>query len=434
MSKQLQAFKNGSTWLRADFHLHTRADKEFNYSGDPNYFVTNYINQLKKQNIRIGTITNHNKLALDEFKELRKNALREEIYLLPGVEFSATDGGKGIHVLIVFSDEWIFNKENTNYIKQFLNSAFMGIPGYDKAPYPNSRYSLQQTYEALNTFNKDYFFVMAHVDDNNGLFKELEGRNFETLIKSEAFSRKVLGLQKIRSNDNKERLKATLKNENALPAFVEGTDNAHEGIEGIGNGNKVKGITQQTYLKLGAYNFEAIKYALMDKEHRLSKNPVSPSNGYIKKISFKGQKLEETIYLNHSMNNLIGIRGSGKSSILEAIRYALDMELSEKEHEDHKYKNNIVNALLGSGGKIECTLIDDQGKEYKTEKTLGDPQSAIFDANGTLQIALKPRAIVKKPIYYGQKDLSKTGHSLSTENLIRNLAGERLTEKKKRNR
>jgi hypothetical protein len=27
-------FQSGSIWLRADFHLHTKADKEFAYTGE----------------------------------------------------------------------------------------------------------------------------------------------------------------------------------------------------------------------------------------------------------------------------------------------------------------------------------------------------------------------------------------------------------------
>ncbi len=29
-------FQNGATWLRADFHLHTKADGEFSYTGEEN--------------------------------------------------------------------------------------------------------------------------------------------------------------------------------------------------------------------------------------------------------------------------------------------------------------------------------------------------------------------------------------------------------------
>ena len=29
-------FVNGNAWVRADFHLHTKADKEFKYDGEDN--------------------------------------------------------------------------------------------------------------------------------------------------------------------------------------------------------------------------------------------------------------------------------------------------------------------------------------------------------------------------------------------------------------
>lgn len=429
MDKQLKIFENGSSWLRADFHLHTKADKEFIYKDDINYFSKNYIDQLKNKSIKIGVITNHNKFALTEFKELRKKAEKEEIYLIPGVEFSITDGAKGLHILIVFSDEWIFNSENEDYISQFLNTSFIGVSTPSTPPYPNSNYSLQETYKILNTFNKDYFFVLAHIDDNNGLFVELKGRNLDSFIKSEPFDKKVLGLQKSRSFDNQKRIKEIVKDETKIPAYVEGSDNAEKGVLGIGNGNVISGTTQKTYLKLGAYNFEAIKYALLDKKYRQLKSISPITNGYIKSISFNGGKLDgTTVQLNHSMNNLIGIRGSGKSSILEAIRYALDIELSEKQNADFEYKNDLVNALLESGGKITCILVDDQGVEYRTEKILGD-RTNIYIGN-ELQIGLKPNAIVKKPIYFGQKDLSKIGKPQSIEFLIQKIIGDRLTDKK----
>ncbi len=38
MTGEYDIFKSGSTWLRADYHLHTNADKEFNYPGEENSF------------------------------------------------------------------------------------------------------------------------------------------------------------------------------------------------------------------------------------------------------------------------------------------------------------------------------------------------------------------------------------------------------------
>lgn len=96
----LNIFKNGSAWMRADFHLHTKADREFSYKSKDSEFNSAYIEALKKADIRIGVITNHNKFDLDEFKVLRKKALTEEIFLLPGIELSVDDGKNGIHTFL----------------------------------------------------------------------------------------------------------------------------------------------------------------------------------------------------------------------------------------------------------------------------------------------------------------------------------------------
>jgi hypothetical protein len=114
-------FPNGSEWVRADFHLHTRADKEFAYAGGETEFVSGYVDCLKQRNIRLGVITNHNKFDVAEFKALRKRARKEGIGLLPGVELSVNDGANGVHMLIVFSEEWL--AEGQDYINSFLGVA-----------------------------------------------------------------------------------------------------------------------------------------------------------------------------------------------------------------------------------------------------------------------------------------------------------------------
>ena len=79
MSTQYNIFKNGSCWLKADFHLHTNADAEFAYNGELNDFGRQYIEQLKTQEIGIGVITNHNKFDKGEFVSLRKKAKKKEL-------------------------------------------------------------------------------------------------------------------------------------------------------------------------------------------------------------------------------------------------------------------------------------------------------------------------------------------------------------------
>jgi len=124
--------------------------------------------------------------------------------------------------------------------------------------------------------------------------------------------------------------------DNNLPAFVEGSD--PKKIEEIGRGKK-------SYIKIGDYNFEAVKFALQDKKNRVSDKIPKRENSFIKSVSFDGGKLDgQTIELSASMNNFVGVRGSGKSSIIEAIRYGLGLEFS-KNSVDIDYKNNLKNCL-----------------------------------------------------------------------------------------
>ncbi len=101
-------FSNGMKWLRIDFHLHTKADKEFHYSEEESKFNGLYIDRLAAEDISIGVITNHNKFDREEYKSLRKAAWKRDIWLLPGVELSVNDGKNGVHCLIVFDkDSWL---------------------------------------------------------------------------------------------------------------------------------------------------------------------------------------------------------------------------------------------------------------------------------------------------------------------------------------
>lgn len=422
--KALKVFENGATWIRADFHLHTKVENSFKYSGDPNFFVTNYIEKLKREGIGIAVITNHNKFDLSEFKELRKNAEREEIYLLPGVEFSVKDGAKGLHVLIIFSDEWIYNAEKSNDIQKFLDAAFIGIPNFENPPFVNSKFDLNDTYLTLNGFGKDFFFVLAHIDDSSGLFEEIKARNLEDLCSSEVFDKKVFALQKSRNKDNRKKLVELLGNRKM--SFVEGSDSAEKGIEGIGEGNEINGETQKTFVKIGAFNFDALKYALLDPENRISQVKPEIEKSFLSSITFTTGKWKgKKICFSSAMNNLIGIRGSGKSTILETVRYALDIPIGNHAHEP-EYKEKLIQNFLGSGGKMEIEFVNKYGKTFRAEKIYGE--STNIYQNEELQHNLKVSAIINKPLYYGQKDLSDIGGETSTEDLINKLMGDKLKQ------
>lgn len=409
-------FPNGSRWLRADFHLHTNADKEFSYSGEDNSFVSDYVNALHDSGIRVGVITNHNKFASGEFKALRKKARKKDIYLLPGVELSVNDGSNGIHVLVVFSESWL--ADGNDYISPFVMTMF---PGKSPSEYENenarSDKNILQVVEELDKTGRDYFLVFAHVEQRSGLWSEMSGGkigDFHT-PRYDCVRKRTLGFQKVRTHDERSKVKGWLKG--WYPAEVEGSD--PKAIDQIGKG-------QTTYLKIGDFTFGAVKYALLDHANRLATEPTTYKHSHILSVSFDGGVLDgKIINLSPELNTLIGIRGSGKSSIVEAIRYALDIPFGVKAL-DTDYKRNLIDHVLGSGGKVTVHAVDSRGQRYEIRRINKEMPDVYID--GVLQPGISIReTILHKPIYFGQKDLSATGEGFEKD-LVEKLVGEKLSE------
>jgi len=362
-----EIFTHGSTWLKADFHLHTRADKEFKYDGEENAFISDYVNSLKLAGIKVGVITNHNKFDINEFKALRKKAKKEEIFLLPGVELSVNDGSNGIHTLIVFSDQWIEN--GNDHINPFLTVVFEGkSPNQYENENGRTSFGLIDTIKKLEEYHRDFFIVSAHVEQNGGLWKELNGGRFLD----------------------------------------------------IGNSGNC-------FIKIGAFSFDAVRFALIDHGSRCSKEVKNYTHSHIKNIRFTGGTLSgRELHFSPELNTLIGIRGSGKSSILEVLRYVLDIPFGEKAS-DIRYKQELVGFTMGSGGKVEVDAVDRYGQPYVIRRVWKENYSEVL-VDGKLQPGVSIReTVVNKPIYFGQKDLSTTGEGFEKD-LVEKLLGSKLDE------
>lgn len=398
-------FEHGITAVRVDFHLHTNRDKEFKYNGEPNEYIGSYIAALKEKQIQVGVITNHNKFDLEEYKNLRKKARKENILLLPGVELSVNQGYNGVHTLIVFEPEgWIGG--GSDRINSFLNAAFLNIDNRENEN-TRCRYSLEDTISTLNSFEKDYFIIFAHVDQRSGLLEECGGGMLESLSRIPGFHERVLALQKIRDYERAGNLRQWI---GRIPPNVEGSD--PKSIGEIGKG-------RESWLRLGALNFEAVKYALQDHENRILSKTPEIAHGNILSAEFIGGKLGGVrLDFSDRLNTMIGIRGSGKSTILEVIRYALTLDAKE----DKPYKENLIKEAIGSGGKVVLTVRDQHGKVY-TISRIFDQIPQVFDSAGVL-VDLRAISVLRNPLYFGQKDLS--GSSNYEFELLKRLVGNRI--------
>ncbi len=385
-------FENGLQYVRADFHLHTNKDKEFAYSGEQNAFINDYVSALKQNNINVGIITNYNKFDKDEYKAIRNNARKQDIFILPGVELTIKEGANGIHAIIVFKpDEWLEN--GNNHIQTFLTAAFATIPNPENRN-TKSIYDLKNVFEQLDAYGRDYFIIFAHVDQNSGLFSECKGGLLESLARLAPFKSRVLALQKSRSPEHLNQFERCC---GYLPALVEGSD--PKSISDIGRGGRY------TYLKIGEYSYAAIKFALQDHRDRVSENVPDSKYGFIESISFQGGKFDgQTIVFSSELNTLIGIRGSGKSSVLESVRYVLGLSAQM----DKEYKDSLVKNVFGSGGKATLSVIDKHGKRYSVSRIFGE-RINVLDENGN-DLNINPICLFDGVQYFGQKDLSSSAN------------------------
>jgi len=405
-------FEHGATWVRADFHLHTKADREFRYEGEEDWYNANYVAALETAGIRVGVITNHNKFVVDEYHALRKTAEKKGIVLLPGVELSVGDGANGIHVLVVFAPTWLENGHDR--INPFLTSMFIGkIPSEYEQENGRSDKSLLQTVEDLDKIGLDYFLIFAHVEDAKGLWCEVDGGRLSdwATLRYEAVRERTLAFQKVRTRDDKAKVQGWLNG--WYPAEVEGSD--PKSIDEIGKG------TQKTFLKLGSLDFDAVKFALFDHPRRLASEPPACRHGWIKGIRFQGGSLRDaSTTFSPELNTLIGIRGSGKSSILEAIRYAFDLTPAE----DHEYKTKLVRNALGTSMEVSVDVRTEDGIDYEIRRQADGRVEILQD--GVIQPGISIQGtLFKRVTYFGQKDLASNGDSFE-KGLIEKLMGDRL--------
>ena len=144
-------------------------------------------------------------------------------------------------------------------------------------------------------------------------------------------------------------------------------------------------------------------YGLQDYGNRVSETIPNNKHGFIQSISFQGGKFDgQTIVFSRELNTLIGIRGSGKSSILEAVRYVLGLSAQM----DKEYKESLVKSVFGSGGKATLNVIDKHGKRYFVSRIFGE-RISVLNENGTV-LNMNPLSLFDGVQYFGQKDLSSS--------------------------
>jgi len=165
-----------------------------------------------------------------------------------------------------------------------------------------------------------------------------------------------------------------------------------------------------------------VKFALIDYENRLRLNETPQyTHSRIRQIGFEGGILNgQTIRFSPELNTFIGIRGSGKSSVLETLRYVLGIPIDEN-NDDFRYKRELVERTLGSGGKAVIDATDRHGRSYQIQRILKGNANVLIDGNLQSGVSIR-ETVLSTPLFFGQKELAVAGKD-SEMVLIEKLLG-----------
>lgn len=160
-----------------------------------------------------------------------------------------------------------------------------------------------------------------------------------------------------------------------------------------------------TWVKMTLPNFEAFKVAFLDHESRVRLTFAESPHSAIVSLRIAGGYLDglDARFSEH-LNALIGGRGTGKSTLLECVRYAL--ELTPKGKQAAKLHQEIVRENLGKASgtiEIEVRSMTQHNELFTISRRYGEPP-IVRDSQGTVS-QLQPKDLLPSIDIYGQNEI-----------------------------
>jgi PHP domain protein len=400
---------HGARWVRAALQVNP-----YSYNGKVSpkvLFETEdqynkaLIDECKKLQIEIIAITDH--WCVSSAATLIEQARSCGITALPGFEANSSDG---VHILVIFPEHTPFDN---------INAAIAlagGDPGQESGPGTKTTNAIIDEMTARGALA-----IPAHANaENTGLFK-LKGQPLEKVIDN----KNLTGIAVSLLDDNKfeEKEKKIFRRESPFNRTHKLAKIYADDISSPHQLNKASGTT---WLKITEPSLEAIKTALKSPDTRIRlQEPQSLQIKSIDSISWdKGFFEGVTVPFNQELTTIIGGRGTGKSTIIESIRYALNITpLTPQISEEH---NSLIDAVIEPGTTITLKVTGGlaSSKQYTVQRTVGQRLSEVYDTDGRAT-QFEPNEIISGISIFSQHELSELSrHGDKLADMVLQLRGE----------
>ncbi|XAS68214.1 hypothetical protein V3C33_02495 [Micrococcaceae bacterium Sec5.7] len=152
----------------------------------------------------------------------------------------------------------------------------------------------------------------------------------------------------------------------------------------VSHPSALSSVGATTWFKMARPSLRGLQHALRTPETRVRLTSPPPLRGTrLCAISWIGGFLDGLrIPIGPELTALIGGRGTGKSTVIESLRFALDQPpIGEDALHDH---TGVVQKVLGAGAivRLEIEKYEPTPAQYVIQRTVGDPP-LVFDASGT---------------------------------------------------
>ena len=396
MTKAVVEFP-GARFFKADLHVHTPASKCWKGKQDSDSLDLLF-ERMKDQGIEVVAVTDHN--SVENIDQAKKLGRKFGIHVYPGVEVSTKEG----HVLAIFDPA-----KPTVEIEDWLTR--MGftrdLRGHDKAlaqDQDGDPLSITKVFDLIE--NEGGIAIAPHPNS--------KGVGFLEILKQKGMAR-----QQAYESCNLRGLEVGTDKGKVLSLASGNTPGYSKRYACIANSDahSIDEIGSVfTYIKLGDLAIAALKQALYDPAMRIRFPEQWPPkvHAWIKGVEVSQGFFKGTSFLFHpDMNSIVGGKATGKSLLIELIRFGLGYTSAIKSvNEENESKIN-AQTCLGSEGTVTLHVKSGSGEQYRIQRTVSDLDEGpeIYYAETQTKAAERVSDVFRCTIY-SQNEIIELGKSL----------------------
>ena len=171
-----------------------------------------------------------------------------------------------------------------------------------------------------------------------------------------------------------------------------------------------------SYVKISADTLDGLRQAFFDPDSRVRHpDELAPvATPKILAAAWSEAFLEAEVPLNPNLNCLVGGKGSAKSTFIESVRHAFDLDIAAPEID--KQAQALLSETFPQQAKISLLVEvpDPSPTRYVIERT-GRDRPLVRDATtGEIIAGLAPSAVMR-PVVFGQKEIYETAQRVESQ-------------------